>query len=241
MSHVYRSISIIVPVFNESKFIKKTIQEIIKADTMSLKKEIIIVDDASTDDSAKIVRQMIKRYKKELRLIEKKINEGKGACLKKGIRECKGDIVLIQDADLEYSPDDYPSIIEPFFHYRADVVYGSRFVSTRPRRILYFWHYFANIILTLYSNMLTNLNLTDMETGYKAFRGDLIREIASRLRSKRFGFEPEITAIISKIKNLKIYEVGITYQGRTYEEGKKITWKDGLKAFWEVTKYNLLE
>jgi hypothetical protein len=146
---------------------------------------------------------------------------------------------LIQDADLEYSPDDYPILLEPFIKNDADVVFGSRFISNRPHRVLYFWHSQINMFLTAMSNMLTNLNLTDMETGYKVFKGDLIRSIAPKLESKRFGFEPEITSRISKIKNLKIYEVGISYSGRTYAEGKKIGWKDGVNAFWEIIKFNL--
>ena len=148
--------------------------------------------------------------------------------------------MLVQDADLEYSPQDYPILLEPFLKNDADVVYGSRFISNRPHRVLYFWHYQINLFLTLFSNFFTNLNLTDMETGYKAFKGDLIRNIAHKLKSNRFGFEPEITARISKIKGLKIYEVGISYSGRTYEEGKKIGWKDGVKAIWEIIKFNML-
>lgn len=147
--------------------------------------------------------------------------------------------MIVQDADLEYNPENYPLLLEPFMKEDADVVYGSRFISSRPHRVLYFWHYIANLALTFFSNMLTNINLTDMETGYKAFKGEIIRKAAKKLQSKRFGFEPEITAIIAKVKNIKIYEVGISYQGRTYQEGKKITWKDGFLALWEIVKYNL--
>ncbi len=236
----FKILSIIIPVYNEKNFIEKTIEKVLKADSLGLKKEIIIVDDASTDGTDKILKKLEKKYKnKNFKVIYKKKNEGKGAALKEGFLASKGDIVLVQDADLEYNPDDYPRLLEPFLKNNADVVYGSRFISDRPHRVLYFWHYVANSLLTLLSNIFTNLNLTDMETGYKVFRGDLIRKIAPKLESKRFGFEPEITARIAKIKGLRIYEVGISYWGRTYEEGKKISWKDGVKAFWEVIKYNL--
>jgi glycosyltransferase involved in cell wall biosynthesis len=173
-------------------------------------------------------------------LLIKKI-AAKAPPLKKGFLNSTGDIIIVQDADLEYSPNDYPLLLEPFVKYNADAVYGSRFITNRPHRVLYFWHYLGNLFLTTLSNMFTNLNLTDMETGYKIFRGDLIRKLAKNLKSKRFGFEPEITAKLAKIKNIKIYEVGITYQGRTYEEGKKINWKDGFFAVWEIVRFNLFD
>ncbi len=236
----FKTLSIIIPVYNEKDFIEKTLQRVFKADSLSLEKEIIVVDDASTDGTDKILKKLEKKYKdKRLKIIYKKKNEGKGAALKKGFLASKGEIVLVQDADLEYNPDDYPLLLEPFLKNKADVVYGSRFISDRPHRVLYFWHYMANLFLTLLSNAFTNLNLTDMETGYKVFKGKLIRKIAPKLESKRFGFEPEITARIAKIKGIRIYEVGISYWGRTYEEGKKIGWKDGIRAVWEIIKYNL--
>lgn len=245
----YHFLSIIIPVYNEEKFIEKTIRKVALADSLGLKKEIIIVDDGSTDKTKLKVHKVIKSIKSNRRqsafssvkihFISKKKNEGKGAALKTGFLRSKGDIVLVQDADFEYNPEDYPLLLEPFLKYEADVVYGSRFLSPKPRRILYFWHYLANIFLTTFSNMLTNLNITDMETGYKVFRGDLIRKMAKDLKSKQFGFEPEITAKIAKIKKLKIYEVGISYQGRRYEEGKKINGGDALKAFWEIIRYNI--
>jgi len=241
-------LSIVIPVYNEEKLIITTIDRVIKASLpQGMQREIIIVDDGSTDETVK----KIENYCLDSRLrgndkntiihsIFKKKNEGKGAALKDGFMKTTGDIVLIQDADLEYSPDDYPLLLEAFINNDADVVYGSRFISHRPHRVLYFWHSIMNKILTMFSNMFSNLNLTDMETGFKVFRGELIRNIAPHLRTKRFGFEPEITARIAKIPEVKIYEVGISYAGRTYKEGKKIGWVDGIKAIWEIFYYNLI-
>ena len=229
-----KKISIVIPVYNEEKYIAQVIKRVLKSKTGNLKKEIIVIDDGSTDKSVASIKKI-----KGIMLIELKKNIGKGWAVKQGILKSTGDLVIVQDADLEYDPNDYPTLIEPFMKNDADVVYGSRFISNRPHRVLYFWHYIGNIFLTTLSNMFTNLNLTDMETGYKIFKGDIIRKVALQLESRRFGFEPEVTARISKIKNIKVYEVGISYSGRTYLEGKKINWRDGVKAIWEIAKYNL--
>lgn len=237
-----KKISIVIPVYNEEKFIAQTMEKVIRCDSCGFKKEIILIDDGSKDQSPKLLKALLTKYRKqaEIKLILNKHNRGKGAALKDGFLNSTGDIVLVQDADLEYNPDEYPILLEPFIKHNAEVVYGSRLLSNRPHRVLYFWHYVSNLFLTTLSNMFTNLNLSDMETGYKVFRGDLIRDLAKKLESKRFGIEPEITARIAKIKGLKIYEVGISYSGRTYEEGKKIGWKDGARAIWEIFKYNVL-
>lgn len=237
-------LSAIIPVFNEEKFIKKTILAVANSNSLNFKKEIIIVNDGSTDNTQNIITDTLNEIRKKYKSVSfknllNKTNQGKGSALKFGIVESTGDIVLIQDADLEYNPEDYPLLLGPFKKNNADVVYGSRFISNRPHRVLYFWHYQVNLFLTFFSNLLTNLNLTDMETGSKAFKGDLIRKIAPNLVSKKFGFEPEVTARIAKVKGLKIYEVGISYSGRTYEEGKKINWWDGVKSIWEIIRFNL--
>jgi glycosyltransferase involved in cell wall biosynthesis len=240
-----KTLSIVVPVFNEEQFIAEVLKSIAKSDTSGFKKEIIIVNDGSTDKTSPNISKATKSLRNHknvaFKIIDLKINSGKSFAVKQGMLESSGEVVLIQDADLEYSPEDYPLILEPFIRNNADVVYGSRFISSRPHRVLYFWHYVINVILTGFSNMLTNLNLTDMETGYKAFKGDLARELAMKLKSTRFGFEPEITARISKIKGVKVFEVGVSYSGRTYEEGKKINWLDGIKAVGQIVKYNLFE
>lgn len=238
-------LSLIIPIYNEEKYITRVISRVVNADSSNFRKEIIIVNDGSTDNTREELKKIKNKYEKntniDLVIISRKINKGKGYSVREGILNSSGDIVLIQDADLEYSPKDYPKILEIFKENNADVVYGSRFVTTEARRVIYYWHYVVNKGLTVLSNMLTNLNLTDMETGYKAFKRDLIREIAKNLESDRFGFEPEVTAKIAKIKGIKIYEVGISYTGRTYAEGKKIGWRDGIVALWKIIKYNVLE
>lgn len=236
-----KTISIIIPAFNEGPTIKRVVDRVSNLSLPQLKKQIIVIDDGSTDGTANI----LKRIKKKgiIKLFHKK-NRGKGAALKTGFKAANGDVTIIQDADLEYNPDEIKYVIEPITQGIADVVYGSRFVGNRPHRVLYFWHSIGNNLLTFLSNILTNLNLSDMETGYKAFTKDVIKKITPLLQSDRFGFEPEVTARVAKLardKNIRIYEVGVSYTGRTYKEGKKINWKDGLAALWYLFKYNLLE
>jgi glycosyltransferase involved in cell wall biosynthesis len=232
-----KKISIIIPCYNESKTILDIINKVQTANTLSLSKEIIIVDDGSTDGSREILKKFI--IKNGFKIIFHQKNTGKGAALKTGINISSGDVVLIQDADLEYNPDEYPILLEPILSGNADVVYGSRFMGGKPHRVVYYWHSLMNKFLTTFSNMLTNINLTDMETCYKVFLGPLIRDISPKLQSNRFGFEPEITARLSKITDIRFYEVGISYYGRTYKEGKHINWSDGIKAIYEIIKYNV--
>ena len=226
--------SIIIPCYNEEKTIEKIVNKIIDLNDLDL--EIIIIDDNSTDSSKKIIETKIKN--KIYKVIYNEKNFGKGYSIRKGIEAATGEILIIQDADLEYDPKDYQKILEPFNLGVADVVYGSRFIGSDKKRVLYFWHTVGNKFLTLFSNFFTNLNLSDMEVGYKAFKTDIIKSID--LKENRFGFEPEVTAKIAK-KSLRIYEVGISYFGRKYNEGKKITWKDGLSAIRCILKYNLLD
>lgn len=225
-------LTIIIPCFNEVNTIKQIIDKII--DLSPYENEIIIIDDFSTDGSREILSQIEKAKISKLILNEK--NYGKGYCIKKGIENTTGDILIIQDADLEYDPSDYTKMIEPIKKNNADVVYGSRFMGSEEKRVLYYWHTLGNKFLTTLSNMFTNINLTDMECCYKAFKTEIIKEID--LKENRFGFEPEITAKLAK-KEIRIYEVGIKYFGRKYSEGKKITWKDGFVAIYCIIYYNL--
>jgi glycosyltransferase involved in cell wall biosynthesis len=225
--------SIIIPVFNEEKTIKLILDKVLEQKEYD--KEIIVIDDCSTDKTKLLIEN---EYSDKVKLISNNQNYGKGYCIRKGIEIANGDITLIQDADLEYDPTDYKKILTPLLDGRADVVFGSRFLGDGEKRVLYFWHRVGNFILTLLSNSLSNLNLTDMEVGYKAFKTKILKEI--KLNENRFGFEPEITAKIAK-KKLKIFEVGIKYYGRTYLEGKKINWKDGISAIYCILKYNLFK
>ena len=226
-------LTIIIPCFNEFNTIKQVIDKIIEVSPYE--NEIIVIDDFSIDGSREILSEIEKTGISKLILNEK--NYGKGYCIKKGIKEATGDILIIQDADLEYDPSDYTKLIEPIKKNNADVVYGSRFVGSEEKRVLYYWHTLGNKFLTTLSNMFTNINLTDMECCYKAFKTEIIKEID--LKENRFGFEPEVTAKLAK-KNIRIYEVGIKYFGRKYSEGKKITWKDGFVAIYCIIYYNLL-
>jgi glycosyltransferase involved in cell wall biosynthesis len=227
-------LSIVVPVFNEHKFIGEVLQRI---EAVTLEKEIVVVDDGSTDGTSELLRQFAQSGRfRSAQFIFKEKNAGKGAALRTGIDAARGDIVLIQDADLEYDPAEYSRLIEPILAGKADVVYGSRFLSG-PHRVLLFWHSIGNKVLTLFSNMMTNLNLTDMETGYKVFRREIFSKIT--IEENRFGFEPEITAKIANLR-CRIYEIPIAYHGRDYSEGKKITWRDGIAALYCIMKYNLI-
>jgi glycosyltransferase involved in cell wall biosynthesis len=225
-------ISVVIPVFNERSTIEQIVSAVRAADIGDI--EIIVVDDASTDGTQQILKEKISPIVAQI--VYQSLNQGKGAALRAGFAAATGDIILVQDADLEYNPADYPTLLEPIISGKADAVFGSRFMSGRPHRVLYFWHMVGNRFLTLLSNMFTNLNLTDLETCYKAFRADVIKNFD--LRENRFGFEPEVTAKLAKAK-CRIYEVGISYNGRTYGEGKKVNWKDGFHAIYAILRYNL--
>ena len=227
-------LSIVIPVYNEKNFIREIVERVRIISLPDVEKEIIIVDDFSTDGTRDILQRDLEPLVSKVIYREK--NQGKGAALRAGFQQVSGDIVIIQDSDLEYNPAEYPKLIQPILENQADVVYGSRFIGSEPHRVLYFWHYVGNKFLTLLSNMFTNLNLTDMETCYKVFRTEVLDSV--KIEQNRFGFEPEITAKVSK-GNWRIYEVGIAYFGRNYSEGKKINWKDGLQAIWCILRYNL--
>lgn len=237
----FKTLSIIVPCYNEERTIHKILDKVLKVQLINnINKEIILVNDCSTDNTSEVLKEYLKQHDfANFKLIEHSENKGKGAALHTGIKEAKGEYLIIQDADLEYNPNEYNLLIQPIVDGFADVVYGSRFIGGNPHRILFFWHSLGNKFLTFFSNAFTNLNLTDMETCYKLFRTDLIQGI--KLKENRFGFEPEVTAKIARIKGVRIYEVGISYFGRTYEEGKKIGWKDGIRAIWCIVKYGLFK
>ena len=227
------TLSVVIPVYNEARTIVEVIGRVLNA-PVDLAKEIIVVDDASTDGTRQLLQNMSSA---QIRLLLHDVNRGKGSAIRTGVAHATGDIVLIQDADLEYDPRDYPQLLEPILEGHADVVFGNRFHGG-PHRVLYFWHYAANRLLTLCTNLLTQLNVTDMEVGYKVFRRDVLRRLT--LSSDRFGFEPEVTVKIAKL-GCRVYEVPVRYYGRTYEEGKKITWRDGLAALYHLVRYRFFD
>ncbi|MCS7004354.1 MAG: glycosyltransferase family 2 protein [Cytophagales bacterium] len=232
-------LSIVIPTYNESATLVRLLEKVQSVELgWGFAKEVIIIDDGSTDDTLNIIQKYLSEnssffvtYYRHPR------NLGKGAAIRTAMQFVKGDYILIQDADLEYDPSDYNTLLQPVVDAQADVVYGSRFVGSKPHRVLFFWHFIGNKFLTFLSNLLSDLNLTDIETGYKLFRVDILKNLS--LKEKRFGFEPEVTAKIAKIPGIRIYEVGISYYGRTYAEGKKINWKDGFRAIYCILKYNL--
>lgn len=235
-----RVLSIVVPIFNEEATLGQLLEKVLSVQLVGgLRKQLVLVNDFSSDRSEAIVHDFQEKYPdKDIRYIKHVTNQGKGAALHTGIKEATGDFLIIQDADLEYDPDEYNLLLPPILDGMADVVYGSRFVGGKPHRVMFFWHTWGNQILTFWSNVFTNLRLTDMETCYKLFRTDIIQGLD--LREKRFGFEPEVTAKIARIKGLRIVEVGISYYGRNFDEGKKIGWRDGVRALWCIFKYNVL-
>jgi glycosyltransferase involved in cell wall biosynthesis len=227
-------LSVVIPVYNERDTLVEIVRRVLAA-PVDIDRELILVDDCSTDGTLELYPRLEQEFPDaNIRVFKHPVNQGKGAALRAGYREATGDIVLVQDADLEYNPQDYPKLLKPVLDGRADVVYGSRFVGGDEHRVLYFWHYVGNRFLTLLSNMFTDLNLTDMETCYKVFKAEVIKGIT--IRSDRFGVEPEVTAKVARGK-WRVYEVGISYSGRSYEEGKKITWRDGLRAVFAIVRF----
>jgi glycosyltransferase involved in cell wall biosynthesis len=232
-----KKISIIIPCYNEEKLIAAVLEKVLQTDLKyALEKQIIVVNDGSTDNSATAIDKFCESNPLVIRIHLSK-NAGKGAAIKTALPMTDGDIIIIQDSDFEYDPNDYNKMIQPIYDGHADVVYGSRFIGAGPHRVLFFFHTIGNKFLTFLSNLFTGLNLTDMETGYKMFKADVLKQV--RLKEDRFGFEPEVTAKVSRIQKVRFYEVGIAYYGRTYSDGKKIKWTDGFYAIWCILKYNI--
>lgn len=236
-----KKLSILIPVFNEEKTIHLILNAIKNVDIINdISKEIVIVDDCSTDNTKEVLNEYVYKFPEvDIKLYFHDVNLGKGAAIHTAISKASGDFMIVQDADLEYDPFEYNLLIKPILDGYADVVYGSRFQGGKPHRILFFWHTFGNKFLTFLSNMFTNLNLTDMETCYKLFKSEVLKSLV--LEEQRFGFEPEVTAKVSRFQGIRIYEIGISYYGRTYEEGKKIGWKDGFRAIFCIIKYGLFK
>jgi glycosyltransferase involved in cell wall biosynthesis len=237
---LYHKLSILVPCYNEKDHILSTLQALISCHLQfDLEKEIIVVDDHSTDGTYEHTQEFAQCAPVPIKIVRHEVNSGKGACIQTGLQYITGEIVVIQDADLEYHPKDFHLLLAPIIHGYADVVYGSRFMGNGPHRVLFYFHTLGNKFLTFLNNLFTQLNLTDMETGYKMFKTEILKRI--NLKEKRFGFEPEVTARISRISGIRIYETGVSYYGRTYKEGKKINWKDGFRAIYCILKYNLFD
>lgn len=231
----FKTLSIVIPVYNEEATAEMLVQKVLEA-PLTLEKELVIVNDCSKDGTAEILGKLEKSHD-NIRVFHNEKNMGKGFAVRRGFDEATGDIIVVQDADLEYDPNEFQRLLNPILEGHADVVYGSRFITTEARRVLYYWHFLGNQVLTLFSNMVTNLNLSDMETCYKMFRAAVIKKI--HLTENRFGIEPEVTFKLSRVKGLRMYEIGISYHGRSYAEGKKINWKDGFRAFYVLFKNTL--